>query len=114
MNFLFLTTMMILIFMLTSLSMTGTLKTTAGVTRGLDNFITSKYAHDNSNAKKKYYSSKRSKRKTDKGREKDRTGKVYTPRNIKPCAGSKLNLYPLVGGNYNQSEKKLLLNTLKG
>jgi hypothetical protein len=113
MNFLIITTMMILIFMLTSVSMTSSLKTTASISKEFKTFINSKYSYENAKVKKQYSNSKKRAPKVNTQKAEDRKGKTYTPRKIKPCESSKLNLYPLIGGSYNLEEKNLLRSTFK-
>ena len=116
MNFLFLTTMMILIFSLVSTSMTRSLKTTAQIYRQLENQVNSYNTFHNSLAKKKYSQSKFSTKKTtktDKYRKELRKDKNFIPRVTCSGENSKLNLFALIEGHYPIEQKDLLRETLK-
>lgn len=116
MNFLFLTTMMILIFSLVSTSMTRSLKTTALIYRQLENQVNSYSTFHNSLAKKNYSQSKSSTQKktnTDKKRKELRKDKTFIPRETCSGENSKLNLFPLIEGNYPIEQKDLLRKTLQ-
>ena len=112
MNFLFLTTLMILIFSLISSSMAQSLQSTAKISILLQEQTNNYYLLLNRLEKKKYYQSIKTTTKTNTKRIQSRKNKQYHPRS--PCQGenSKLNLYPLTNNNYSIEEKKLLLNTL--
>ena len=112
MNFLFLTTLMILIFSLISSSMSQSLKSTAKINILLQEQTNNHYLLLNNLEKKKYYQSIKSQSQTTTQRIQSRKNKKYQPRS--PCNGenSKLNLYPLTNNNYSIEEKKLLLITL--
>jgi hypothetical protein len=99
--------------MLTSLSMTNSLKTTSLVAKNLENLVNAKYRYQNEKVKKIYFNSKKSQQKTDADRKNARKGVSFASRKVKPSENSKLNLYPLLEGDYNLEEKNLLLKTFK-
>lgn len=123
MNFLFLTTMMILIFSLVSTSMTTSIKTTSIAAKELNKQVVEKLKTENKNTKKlhkKYIKEKQtvttsSKRKEDpeKHRAKTRASKIFIFRKNANSKNALLNLYPLIANKYTKSQKQKLKNTLK-
>ena len=113
MNFLFLTTMMILIFTLVSTSMTKNLRTSTLIANQLEQQMEKSYNYLNAKEKKKYTNSKKRTKKTNATRAKNRVGKEYHPR--KNCLGenSKLNLYHYAHGKLNYNEEILIQKTVE-
>lgn len=114
MNFLFLTTMMILIFTLASTSMTTSLKTTARAVNVRKNQMDALYAYNNQYEKDLYNQSKKAlQSKSDLSRKEKRHQKKFSPRRGATSENSKLNLYPLISAGYKVEQKALLQQTLK-
>jgi hypothetical protein len=112
MNFIFLITMIILMFSLVSSSMTATLKTTALFAASQKNQMDHLYSFNNQLEKDLYnQSKKREDPKSDTARALKRKGKRYTPRKGAFSENSKLNLYPLIDPAYTSGQKTLITNT---
>ncbi len=113
MNFLFLTTMMILIFSLVASTMSVSLKTTALVALNQDKHIESCYSFINAEASSKYSHTLKSSKQSDEVRKEKRKGKKFKGRSFSHSENGKLNLYPLLSKTDGDGVKELTTNTLK-
>ncbi len=114
MNFLFLTTMMILIFTLASTSMTSSIKTTLRSAYIQDNQLVALYAFHNQCERDAYNRSKNPQQtRSDAGRKQARQSKQFIPRKGALSENSKLNLYPILDVNTKIEQKNLLIQTFK-
>lgn len=113
MNFLFITTLLILLFSLVSSSMTSSLKTTAAIAQNLSMKIERVIDVQNKAAKAAYNSTKQSSSKTDEARKTNRKDKEFQSRKGAHSASSTLNLYPLISDSFSVDQKNLVKQTLK-
>ena len=114
MNFLFLTTMMILIFTLASTSMTSSLKTTLRSAYIQDNQMVALYSFHNQCERNVYNRSKKPLlTKSDERRKQSRKSKRFIPRKGAFSENSKLNLYPILDSKTKIEQKNLLTQTFK-
>ena len=114
MNFIFLTTMIILIFTLVSSSMTSSLKTTVSIYKEFNNIINEEYKVHNKIAIAKYKNTQvKAKKKSTKEIIASRKKIEFKGRSNKNSENSKLNLFPLINTSYSQKEKKVIKDTLE-
>ena len=120
MNFLFLTTMMILIFTLISSSMTTSIKTIAFAAKKLDMQVERTLYIKNEMAKEKYTKSKKippssieKMANNRRNRAERRSKEKFVPRKKVSGENAKLNLYPLIKGDYTKKQKNQLKKILK-
>ncbi len=112
MNFLFLTTMMILIFSLVASTMSVSSRTTALVAINQDKHIETCYNFINTEAASKYSHTLISKKKSDEARKESRKGKKFKGRSFSNSENGKLNLYPLLSKSDGEGIKELTKATL--
>ncbi|MCH9621840.1 MAG: hypothetical protein S4CHLAM20_12680 [Chlamydiia bacterium] len=119
MNFIFLTTLLILLFSLVSTSMSNSLKTTAAISIALqtktENVLklqNTKVDKDFAKLKKKSAASKKNPAHNEKLRKAKRKNLPFNPRQS-ISENSKLNLFPLTSDKYSQIQKNILSKTLK-
>ena len=113
MNFLFLTTMLVMIFTMISSSMTTSLKTTAFAYSMLKQEVDAKIILEDKIEREKYKTQKSATKKSDENRAKERETKTFQFRKVRYGPNSKLNLYPLTTKSYSQEQRKELLKTFK-
>jgi hypothetical protein len=100
--------------------MTTSIKTVAVAAKGLEMQVQGKLASQNKTAEKLYKKSKKQARKQTKTKDEikkakaeSRIGNKFVPRKSVSGENAKLNLYPLVKGDYTGDQVKLLKKTLK-
>lgn len=113
MNFLFLTTMMILIFSFVASTLSISLKTTSLVAVGQDKHIESCYKFINTKESKKYSQTLSSTNQSDEARKQKRKNKKFKGRSNVPSENGKLNLYPLLAKSDPEGMKAFTKGALK-
>jgi hypothetical protein len=112
MNFIFLTTLLILLFSLVSTSMTTSVKTACLINRRIEQKQDYISNLENTNQRNLYSQSKKSRHKSDQARAKSREENIFIPRHHTSGENSKLNLIPLCAEGYTANQKDLIKVTL--